>query len=147
VQAAFRAPELAGDSREQGALQMDAVSQSSRLVYAALKDMTEGGNADLAKSFQNLASELESAGFDVSIEYHIGDGKTYRTFFVRSGNGTSEIRTESAPETQLRVFMAEETGTRSPRQSPGGAHGNLIEYQPTHYCADNRCRSLNDGHH
>jgi hypothetical protein len=45
----------------------------------------------------------------VSIEYHIGDGKTYRTFFVRSGNGTSEIRTESAPEAQLRVFMAEET--------------------------------------
>ncbi len=88
---------------------MDAVSQSGRLVYAALKDMTEGGNADLAKSFQNLASELESAGFDVLIEYHIGDGKTYRTFFVRSGNGTSEIRTESVPEAQLRVFMAEET--------------------------------------
>jgi hypothetical protein len=120
VQAAFRAPELAGDSRDQGALQMDAVSQSSRLVYAALKDMTEGGNADLAKSFQNLASELESAGFDVSIEYHIGDGKTYRTFFVRSGNGTSEIRTESAPEAQLRVFMAEETwheiATAEPRR-------------------------------
>lgn len=38
----FRAPELAGDSREQGALQVDEVSQSSRLVYAALKDMTEG---------------------------------------------------------------------------------------------------------
>jgi hypothetical protein len=114
VQAAFRAPELAGDSREQGALQMDAVSQSSRLVYAALKDMTEGGNADLARSFQNLASELESAGFDVSI------GKAYRTFFVRSGNGTSEIRTESAPEAQLRVFMAEETwheiATAEPRR-------------------------------
>lgn len=88
---------------------MGIVTQSGRPLYASLTDLTEGGNADLAKTFQNLASQLEDAGFDVAIEYQIGHGKTYRTFFVQAANGTSAVRNESAPETRLRVFMAEET--------------------------------------
>jgi hypothetical protein len=43
---------------------MGIVTQSGRPLYASSTDLTEGGNADLAKTFQNLASQLEGAGFD-----------------------------------------------------------------------------------
>jgi putative sterol carrier protein len=88
---------------------MGTVTHSGRPLYASLADLTEGGNADLAATFQNLASRLESADFDVAIEYQIGDGKNYRTFFVHAANGRSAVRAEAAPEAALRIFMAEET--------------------------------------
>jgi len=88
---------------------MSTVTKSGRRVYSSLKDLTDGGQADLAKTFQNLASLLEDAGFDVAIEYQIGDGTTYRTFVVRAANGTSAVHAESAPDARLRVFMAEAT--------------------------------------
>ena len=83
----------------------------TRRQYAALKDLTDGGKADLAATFANLASMLEDAGFDVTIEYHIGDDEGYRTFSVLVASGQSRVAAEAAAEAHLRIFMSEQTWT------------------------------------
>jgi putative sterol carrier protein len=93
---------------------------AARPQYAALKDLTGDGTAALADTFKNLASMLEDAGFDVAVEYQIGDGEQYQTFSVRVAGGTSAVSAEALPDPRLRVFMSEQTwremasGTLSP---------------------------------
>jgi putative sterol carrier protein len=82
---------------------------AARPQYAALKDLTASGTADLASTFQNLASMLEDAGFDVAIEYQIGDGEQYQTFAVQVAGGKSTVSDAVLPDTGLRVFMSEQT--------------------------------------
>lgn len=82
---------------------------TARPQYAALKDLTAGGTADLASTFQNLASTLEDAGFDVAIEYRIGDGEQYQSFAVQVAGGKSTVSDAVRPDTGLRVFMSEQT--------------------------------------
>jgi putative sterol carrier protein len=81
----------------------------TRRQYAALKDLTDSGKADLAATFANLASMLEDAGFDVTIEYHIGDDEGYRTFSVLVASGQSRVTAEAAAGAHLRIFMSEQT--------------------------------------
>lgn len=81
----------------------------ARPQYAALKDLTASGTADLASTFNNLASMLEDGGFDVAIEYQIGDGEHYRAYSVRVAEGKSVVSEGALPEARLRVFMAEST--------------------------------------
>jgi putative sterol carrier protein len=83
--------------------------------YASLKDLTEGGKADVSGSFANLAAMLEDAGFDVTIEYHIGDDAGYRTFSVHVANAQSRVAAETAADAHLRVFMSEQTWTEMAR--------------------------------
>jgi putative sterol carrier protein len=83
--------------------------------YASLKDLTDGGKADVPGSFANLATMLEDAGFDVTIEYHIGDDAGYRTFSVYVANGQSRVAAETAADAHLRVFMSEQTWTEMAR--------------------------------
>lgn len=77
--------------------------------FAALKDLTRGGQADLAGSFHNLGSTLADAGFDVVIEYQIGEPGEYRTFGVRVADGTSTVTESGVADAQLRVAMSEQT--------------------------------------
>ncbi len=81
----------------------------ARPQFAALKDLTHGGKADLAGTFKNLASMLEDAGFDIAIEYHIGPGDQYRTFSVRVADGKSTVTSDAMPAPHLRIVMSEET--------------------------------------
>ncbi len=82
---------------------------AARPRFAALKDLTHGGRADLAGTFKNLASMLEDAGFDIAIEYHIGPGDRYRKFSVRVADGKSTVTSDATPDPHLRIFMSEET--------------------------------------
>lgn len=84
-------------------------TNTARPQFAALKDLTHGGRADLAGTFKNLASMLEDAGFDIAIEYHIGPGDKYRRFSVRVADGKSRVTSDATPEPHLRIFMSEET--------------------------------------
>jgi putative sterol carrier protein len=86
-------------------LQVDISTQR----FASLKDLTLGGQADLAGTFHNLGSTLADAGFDVVIEYQIGEPGEYRTFCVRVADGTSTITESGAADAQLRVAMSEQT--------------------------------------
>ena len=84
--------------------------------YVSLKDLTDDGKADVPGSFANLATMLEDAGFDVTIEYHIGDDDAgYRTFSVHVTNGQSRVAAEAAADAHLRVFMSEQTWTEMAR--------------------------------
>jgi putative sterol carrier protein len=84
-------------------------TSTQRPQFAALKDLTAGDTADLAKTFQNLASMLEDAGFDVAIEYQIGDGEHYQAFSVRVSEGKSAVSDAVLADARLRVFMSEQT--------------------------------------
>jgi putative sterol carrier protein len=84
-------------------------ARTGRPQYAALKDLTEGGTADLGGTFQNMASMLAEAGFDGAIEYQIGDEAGYRTFAIRVAGGVPAVGTVTMPDAQLRMFMAEQT--------------------------------------
>lgn len=84
-------------------------TSAARPRYAALKDLTAGGTAELASTFTNLASMLEDGGFDVAIEYRIGDGEHYQAYSVRVAGGKSAVSEGVLPDAQLRVFMAEST--------------------------------------
>jgi putative sterol carrier protein len=113
---------------------MSAVTRSSRPQFASMKDLTQGGKADLAATFQNLASLLEDAGFDVAIEYQVGSGETYRTFLVRVADGVSAVTAESSPDAPLRIIMSEETWSEM-------ASGTL---SPADAFCDGRLRVLGD---
>jgi putative sterol carrier protein len=83
--------------------------------YVSLKDLTNDGKADVPGTFANLATMLEDAGFDVTIEYQIGDDAGYRTFSVHVTNGQSRVVAEAAADAHLRVFMSEQTWTEMAR--------------------------------
>jgi putative sterol carrier protein len=90
---------------------MAELTRSGTARFAALKDLTQGGQGDLAATFRNLAAMLEDAGFDVDIEYRIDRGGTCSTFSVRVTGGAGTVVADSSLAAALRVIVSEEAWT------------------------------------
>jgi putative sterol carrier protein len=106
---------------------MDAASRLGRPEFARFKDLTDGGRADLAATFRNMASLLEDAGFDVVIEFHVrGAGRGFQTFSLRVADSTSSSAAQPADDAHIGLVTTEETWNEiaAGRLSPLDAFGD-----------------------
>ena len=82
---------------------------TGRPAFARIKDLTDGGAADLEAMFRTLASSLENAGFDVVIEFRIRRGEMFHTYSVKVEKRESSSGAMPAAKPHLIVTTAEET--------------------------------------
>ena len=82
---------------------------SQRPRFACLKDLTDGGKAGLTDGFTAMAALLESAGFDIGMEFQIRVGETFQAFSLRVADARSAAGTGSLPDADVVVITTEET--------------------------------------
>lgn len=80
-----------------------------RPTFARFKDLTDNGRTDLVGTFKNMASLLETAGFDIGIEFHIHDKHTVHTHSLYATSGKSTVKPGPDPKAHLEVITTAET--------------------------------------